>query len=169
MLAEPGRVKPRPSLRVGDHQIVLGPRLWAAAALAGAIIALGVVADGPGGWVVGFAGVLGAILGALLQISPVPRDWKAHANGAVGRLVNIAHDVENAQVQATQLAGAVHDTVRTRVGLVDVQDRLVTVHRNLFTAVADWEAVSPGAIDEVERSQTVGRQALERLSKGGHR
>lgn len=154
-----------PEIRFGRHRIVLGPRIWLGLGLAAVIVVIGIATGGPAGWAVGVSGVLGAILGAMFQASPVPRDWTPEATSAVRGLVNVVRDIENAQTQTTELASLQGEEQRVRLGLVDIQTRLLQVRGDVYMSVSEWERIAPGALREYERLRDAGRSALTRLSK----
>lgn len=154
-------------LRFHRSQFVFGPKFKWAAGLAVVLIAVGIAVSPTNpiaGASVGLAGVLGAVLGSLLQTTPIPRDYTAEATSAVRGLLAVAERIEDTQILATQLA-QVRTTTRVQVGLVTVQDELGRLRESVYVAMGEWDTVSPGALDAVERLQQSGSAALARLSR----
>lgn len=167
---KPGQPKDtRPVLRFWRSELVIGAKFWWACAFGVAIVVLGLWVSPENGWAglgIGVAGVLGALLGTLLQTTPRERDFTANGASAVRGLLVIAEDVENAQVLATQLSQAVSPrNGRVSLGLVDVQERLRAVRAALYTAMAEWDSVAPGSLDEVNRLRSEGQRAFALLAK----
>lgn len=157
-----------PVLRFRRSELVIGPKVWLALATAAVIIVIGALATPSNVWAgagIGVGGVLGALLGILIQFSPREKDLSATGASAVRGLLGIAEDVENAQIVATQLSRASSENERVMVGLVNVQDRLAQVRVDLYRAMAEWDAVIPGSMNEVQRLRDEGRRALELFAK----
>lgn len=154
-------------LRFRRSQLEIGPKVWWAVALAAALI-IGGIAYTPtnpiAGAAIGVAGVVGAILGSLLQATPIPRDYTPEAISAVRGLLTVAQTIEDTQTLATQLARQKTNGL-VQVGLVTVQDELVKLRIAVYEAMGEWDAVSPGAVAAVERLQHAGSAALARLSR----
>lgn len=158
----------RPVLRFVHSQLILGPKFWWAIGLGALILVVGIAATPTNGWAglaIGVGGIVGAILGSLLQTTPVPRDFTAEGAAAVRGLLTVARDIENAQQIVTQLAQIDGAEERVKLGLVDVQNRLLVVRTTVYTSMSEWETVAPGALDEIERLREAGRNALQRLSE----
>lgn len=148
-------------------ELILGPKVWIAVVLALLVIILGVLVTPNNTWAgigIGVAGVAGAVLGTLLQPSPIPRDYTAEATSAVRGLLAIAEAIEDTQTLATQLttAGA---NQRVNIGLISIQDDLAKAREGIYLAMGEWDAISNGALEEVEQMRLAGAKALQRLSR----
>ena len=157
-----------PVLRFTRSQIELGPKTWIAVGLAMAIIALGVWVSPGNFWTgigVGVAGIFGAILGILVEKTPIPRDFTPIASSAVRGLAVITRNVENIQTLATQLASVDNDPDRVRHGIIDAQFRLIEVQKDLYVAISEWDNVAPGALEEYKSIRDAGTNALALLSE----
>jgi hypothetical protein len=154
-------------LRFGNTEIVFGPKVWWALLLAVVLIIVGIAVspkNPTAGALVGVAGILGAVLGSLLQATPIPRDYTAEATSAVRGLLAVAQTIENTQILTTQLA-QVKANPRVILGLVSIQDELGRLRQSVYVSMGEWDAVSPGTLDAVERLQHAGSTALARLSR----
>lgn len=155
-------------VRFKRSELVLGPKVWVGGVLAVLLIGLGVWVTPTNFWAgvgIGVAGIAGATLGGLFQTTPRERDFTANGASAVRGLLVIVEDVENAQVLATQLAQAASPKGgRVALGLVDVQERLQAVRAALYTAMAEWDSVAPGSLDEVNRLRHEGQRAFALLA-----
>lgn len=155
-------------VRFRKSELVLGPKVWVGCVLALVLIALGIWVTPNNLWAgvgIGVAGVAGATLGALFQTTPRERDLTANGASAVRGLLTIAEDVENAQVLATQLTHVAPKNGRLTLGLADIQDRLIAVRLAMYSAMAEWDTVAPGSLDEVNRLRSEGQRALELFAK----
>ncbi|MFT2753989.1 hypothetical protein [Clavibacter sp. Sh2088] len=158
----------RPVLRFARTELVLGPKVWWGCLVAVALIGLGISVTPSNGWAgagIGVAGILGATLSALFQTTPRERDLSPNGASAVRGLLHIAQDVDNTQVLITQLAQANTRNTRLTLGLVDAQDRLKSINSSIYSAMAEWDAVAPGALKEVNRLRDEGQRAFEMLAK----
>lgn len=158
----------RPVLRFTKSELVIGPKFWWGCVFVVALVVLGVLVTPQNGWAgagIGVAGVLGALLGMMFQTTPRERDFTAEGAAAVRGLLTIVRDVENAQHLTTQLAKIEGVEERIKLGLVDVQNRLLYVRTTIYTSMSEWEQVAPGSLDEIERLREAGQSALQRLSE----
>lgn len=152
-------------VKIGNSEFRIGPKWIVAALIAGAIVWLGVWVSPTNGWAgVGIAtsGILGAVLGLLIQPDRLPPDRSLEARSAVRGLLDNADSVENVARLTTQLASGTTDE-RVAVGLVTAQDDLIAIREKMFLSMAEWDTISPGATDEVKRLQDAGAQAFNRL------
>ncbi|MBF4604702.1 hypothetical protein [Curtobacterium sp. VKM Ac-2884] len=162
----------RPVVRFRRSDLVIGPKFWWGCVVGAVLIILGVLVTPSNGWAgagIGVAGILGATLGTLFQPAPRERDLTPNGTSAVRGLVHIAQDVENTKVLVRQLSEAAPKNVRLTVGLADAQDRLEAVLAAMYGAMAEWDTVAPGSLDEVSRLQDEGRRAFEMLAKEAER
>jgi hypothetical protein len=157
-----------PVVRFRTTELSLGPRTWLGGLVALAIVVLSVFGSGDvwSGVGIGVAGILGAILGSLFQPSPSPPDNSAVGASAVRGLVGITDDVENAQHLTSQLSSsAANKSSRIALGLVDLQERLGFVREKLYEAMAEWDAIAPGSLAEVDKLRGAGQRALALLAR----
>lgn len=159
----------RPVLQFHNSKLVIGAKFWWACGIGAVIIVVGVCVTPQNGWAglgIGLAGVLGAVLGALLQATPKDQDFTTNGASAVRGLLVIAEDLENARILATQLVNAASpQDERISLGLMNVQDRLLEIRPALYMAMAEWDSVAPGSLDEVNRLQDEGKRAFAMLAK----
>ncbi|MGN8050075.1 hypothetical protein ACTJKO_10335 [Curtobacterium sp. 22159] len=158
----------RPVVRFRHSDLIIGPKFWWGCVMGAVLVVLGVLVTPSNGWAgagIGVAGILGASLGALFQPTPRERDLTANGASAVRGLVHIAQDVENAQVLVAQLTQAAPRSVRLHDGLGDTQERLEAVRVAIYAAMAEWDTVAPGSLEEVNRLREEGQRAFEMLAR----
>jgi hypothetical protein len=163
----PDATKSRPVLTFGKYRIILGPKIGWAAALAVLIVVVGIAVTPSNPWAgfgVAVGGIAGAVLGTLLQAAPIPPDYKAEAGSAARHLLSIADDIDAVRTVSNQLA-AVSPNQRVKLGLVNVQDDLFKVRTAVYVAIAEWDAIAPGLVDEIEQFKTAGSLALAKLTR----
>lgn len=157
-----------PVVRFAKVELVLGPKVWIGCGVAAAIVVLGVLVTPSNGWAgvgIGVAAILGTVLGALFQTTPRSPDHSAKGTSAVRGLLNITEDIENAKVLVTQLISVTPKNVRLSLGLLDVQDRLEEVRVQMYSSMAEWDAVAPGSTQEIGRLRGQGKAAFALLAR----
>lgn len=170
-MSEPPRAPRREfwKLDFKRSQLVLGPKTWAAGVLGLLSVVLYVItspSNPVSGLLIGLAGVIGVVLGVLLQPTPKPvppPDYSTQAAAAVRGLADIADAIADAQV----LAASAADGSPLQRGLVlsNVQADLDSVRVGLYRSMGEWDLVSPGAVDAAVHFREAGSVALNRLSK----
>jgi hypothetical protein len=153
-------------LRLGNYQLKLGSRTGFAAMLAVLLIVMGFVVSphNPGaGIITGVSGVIGSVLGVLLDIKPVPVSHRAEAVGAVRKLNEVVRAVEDVQTTLQQLTG-VPMSVRVSVGMANAQDDLERVRSDLYESMGEWEQISPGAGQAVQDVRSAGSNMLNKMT-----
>ncbi|UAJ81240.1 hypothetical protein IT072_09805 [Leifsonia sp. ZF2019] len=160
-----------PTLRFRKSELKLDFKFWLAVVFIVVIVVVSVLISLHQPWVglgTGACGVLGALLGVLLQATPLPVDYTTNGASAVRGLLGAAQDLENVRVQTTSLVSEVEsDPNRVKVGLVDTQNRLEEVISSLYVSMAEWDNIAPGALAEVDKLNNAGRDALKMLQRKG--
>lgn len=154
-------------LRLGRYQLKLGLRTGIALVLAAAIIVLGILVS-PGnllaGVLTGISGLLGAVLGVLVDIRPVAASHGAEALGAVRKLQTTALAVEDVQTTLQQVA-SLPKNVRIDVAIASAQNDLERVRLDLFESMGEWEQISPGTGEAARQVRLAGSEMLKRMTE----
>lgn len=154
-------------VRVRGYELKLGRRTGLAAALALALVAMGLILSPnnlTAGVITGVSGVVGAFLGVLIDVKPVARSNRAEAAGAVRKLNETVRAVEDVQTTLQQLA-ELQMNVRVSLGIVSAQSDLEGVRTALYESMGEWELVSPGAGDAVKRTRSAGSDMLRKMTE----
>lgn len=152
-------------ISIRDAEYRVGPKWILAILIAAGIVALGVWVSPANGWAgvgIGASGILGAILGILIQPDKLPPDLSREAASAVRGLLDTADAVDGVARLTTQLSSATSDE-RVAIGLITVQDNLEAIRLKMFLSMAEWNAVAPDATGEVKRLEDAGQEAFNRL------
>lgn len=153
-------------IRLGSYQVKLGLRTLVALVLAGAIVWMGFVVspENPtAGVVTGVSGVLGAVLGVLVDVRPVPFSYRAEAVGAVRKLHSTTQSVEDIQTALNQVS-EFSKNLRVNVGIANAQADLERIRNDLFESMGEWEQVSPGAAEAVRQVRSAGSDMLRQMT-----
>ncbi|WP_146244035.1 hypothetical protein [Curtobacterium sp. MCBD17_013] len=153
--------------RVGNHELHFGVRFWVALFLAIGLVAIGMYTSPrnlTAGVLVGVAGVIGALLGVLLDITPVSTDRSVEARSAIRALHRLSQDIESIQARVTLIA-AERLTQRAAIPIALVSEDLEGVRTGLYSAIVEWDRIAPGSSNVIEEIRTAGSELLAKLSK----
>lgn len=169
MAASPSEDPPKASQYVefSNSRFYLGKKFLFALLLIAITIAVSAFSDSnqiSGRILTAITGILGILIGLLLQPSPKPEDHKPRARAAINSLkssIDLIIDV----IRIAGQIGQVDDIERVRIGLATMEQDLNRSSDQIIISMAEWDHVAPGAVQEFKESQERGHQILMELAK----
>lgn len=107
-------------------------------------------------------GILGVVIGLLLQPKPKTEDYMPKARSAIQSSIESIESIQNVSQVGAQLVET-DELYRIRLGLAGMDGELKRAIEKIQLSMAEWDHVSPGVVEEFKTYRKRGHEMLREL------